>query len=63
MEDLEKKVNSLGFSIPIFKRPKYNYIPYVNFEKIIFFSGQLPWISRNKVITGKVGNQSSRCNI
>ena len=56
MVAFEKKIQNLGYKIPDFIKPKYNYLPYVEFGGVVFFSGQLPWVDQSRVITGEIGN-------
>lgn len=55
MNDIDKKIESLGITLPIAPSPAANYIPYVVSNNLVFISGQLPFENGEIKHTGKVG--------
>ena len=55
MNDIDKKLQDLGITIPDAPMPAANYIPYVITGKLVFISGQVPFENGEIKHTGKVG--------
>ncbi len=55
MNDIDKKIESLGITLPIAPSPAANYIPYVVSNNLVFISGQVPFENGEIKHTGKVG--------
>ena len=55
MNDIDKKLQDLGITIPDAPMPAANYIPYVITGKLVFISGQVPFENGAIKHTGKVG--------
>lgn len=54
---VEKKLEQLGYPLPIATRPLYEYVPIVIHHDLAFISGQLPRVDGELKITGKVGEE------
>ncbi|MAC40636.1 MAG: hypothetical protein CMJ05_02445 [Pelagibacterales bacterium] len=55
MNDIDKKLQDLGITLPNAPMPAANYIPYVITGKLVFISGQVPFENGEIKHTGKVG--------
>lgn len=55
MNDIDKKLEALGITIPEAPSPAANYIPYVIIGNLIFIAGQVPFENGKINHTGKVG--------
>ena len=55
MNDIDKKLQDLGITLPKAPMPAANYIPYVITGKLVFISGQVPFQNGEIKHTGKVG--------
>ena len=55
MNDIDKKLQDLGITLPNAPIPAANYIPYVITDKLVFISGQVPFENGEIKHTGKVG--------
>ncbi len=52
---LETKLKELGLSLPKVAAPAANYVPYVISGKMVFVSGQIPFLNGEKMHIGRVG--------
>jgi enamine deaminase RidA (YjgF/YER057c/UK114 family) len=55
MNDIDKKLETLGITIPDAPTPAANYIPYVISGNLVFIAGQVPFENGKINYTGKVG--------
>jgi len=51
---VEKRIEELGFSLPVPPHPAGSYLPAVRTDNLLFLSGQLPR-DNGKILSGKVG--------
>ena len=56
MNEIDKKLNSLGINLEVPNTPAANYIPYSIVRNLVFVSGQLPFQNGKLPITGIVGD-------
>ena len=56
---IEKKLLSLGITLPQAVTPVANYVPYVQTGNVVFISGQLPMKDGKLQYLGKVGKEIS----
>lgn len=59
MNEIEKKLVSLGISLPTPAVPAANYVPYNLSGKTVFVSGQLPMLDGKPQFIGKLGKEIS----
>lgn len=52
---IEKRLQELGITLPDLPTPMANYVPYVITGNLLFLSGQGPRVSPAELKTGKVG--------
>ena len=55
MNEIDKKLETLGITIPDAPTPAANYIPYVISGNLVFIAGQVPFENGQINYTGKVG--------
>ena len=55
MNSIDKKLETLGITIPDAPSPAANYIPYVISGNLVFIAGQVPFENGQINYTGKVG--------
>jgi enamine deaminase RidA (YjgF/YER057c/UK114 family) len=55
MNSIDKKLETLGITIPDAPSPAANYIPYVISGNLVFIAGQVPFENGKINYTGKVG--------
>lgn len=55
--DYEKKLNSLGFTLPEPPKPVATYVPVIRTGNLLFLSGMLPFVEGNLIFTGKLGKE------
>ena len=55
MNEIDKKLETLGITIPEAPSPAANYIPYVISGNLVFIAGQVPFENGQINYTGKVG--------
>ncbi len=53
--DYEKKLQSLGLSLPQAPKPVASYLPLVRSGDLLFLSGMLPFVEGTLVSSGKIG--------
>lgn len=57
--ELDAKLNELGLSLPEVAAPAANYVPYVVVDKMVYVSGQIPFLNGEKMHLGTVGDDLS----
>ncbi len=57
--ELDAKLNELGLSLPEVAAPAANYVPYVVVDKMVYVSGQIPFLNGEKMHLGRVGDDLS----
>lgn len=57
--NIQTKLQDAGFSLPVAAAPAANYVPYVVSGKMIFVSGQIPFLNGEKMHLGRVGENLS----
>lgn len=57
--DIRAKLKSMGYELPKVAPPAANYVPYVIAGKILFLSGQIPFLNGQKMHMGRVGEDLS----
>ncbi len=55
MLDPEKKLSSLGLSLPKAAPPAASYVPYVISGNHVFIAGQIPFLNGEKMHQGRLG--------
>ena len=55
MSIIESKLEKLGYQLPTAKPPLFSYVPIVQYENLLFISGQLPRVDGTLKWKGKVG--------
>lgn len=55
MEDVELRLQKLGFSLPQAAAPAANYIPYAISGNLVFISGQIPFLNGEEMHLGRLG--------
>ena len=58
--DFEKKLEELGFVLPVATKPLGSYVPYKIVGNMIHLSGQGPFIDGRSIYSGKVGGAVSQ---
>ncbi len=53
--DIKAKLEDLGYDLPAVAAPAANYVPHVIAGKMLFISGQIPFLNGQKMHIGKVG--------
>src|SRR5262249_10589427 len=56
----EQKLADLGFTLPVYRGPAANYVPFKRDGGVIYLSGQGPRRPDGSYITGKVGREVSQ---
>lgn len=56
---IEEKLDSLGLKLPEISDPAGNYVPCKRSGNLLYVSGQIPFDSHGKPITGTVGDNVS----
>jgi enamine deaminase RidA (YjgF/YER057c/UK114 family) len=56
---VEKKINELGFTLPLAAKPLAAYIPGVRVNNLVYTSGQVPLLNGEIKFKGKVGRDLS----
>ena len=54
---IEEKLNELGISLPPTPTPVGAYVPAVQYQKLVFVSGQIPMFNGKVQFSGKVGRE------
>ena len=57
MNEIDKKLSSLGIKLEVPSTPAANYIPYSIVGNLVFVSGQLPFQKGKLPLTGIVGDE------
>lgn len=57
--NIQTKLQELGFKLPNVNAPAANYVPYVISGKMVFVSGQIPFLNGKKMHMGRVGGDLS----
>ncbi len=57
MNEIDKKLSSLGIDLEVPSTPAANYIPYSIVGNLVFVSGQLPFQKGKLPMTGIVGDE------
>ena len=57
--NIQTKLEELGLSLPKVAAPAANYVPYVISGKMIYVSGQIPFLNGEKMHMGRVGDDLS----
>ena len=57
--NIQTKLEELGLELPTVAAPAANYVPYVISGKMIFVSGQIPFLNGEKMHMGRVGDDLS----
>lgn len=55
--DYEKKLQSLGFTLPPPPKPVATYVPCVRSGKLLFLSGMIPMVEGKMAKVGKLGKE------
>ena len=55
MSDIEQRLKELDLELPELATPAGAYLPWVRSAQLLFVSGQIPFDTDGKVITGQVG--------
>lgn len=58
-ETVEQRLSNLGISLPAPAAPAANYVPFVISDKMVFVSGQIPFLDGELQYLGKVGDTLS----
>lgn len=53
--DYEKKLNTLGLSLPQAPKPVASYVPVIRAGNLLFLSGMLPFVKGQLITSGKIG--------
>jgi len=53
--NIEKKIDSLGLTLPPPPKPVASYVPVVRSGPLLFLSGMLPFVEGKLLATGKLG--------
>ncbi len=56
---IEQRIKAMGITLPVAKKPAFQYSAVVLHGDIAYVSGQLPWLDAESVITGKLGGDVS----
>ena len=55
--DYEKKLQSLGLTLPSPPKPVATYVPTVRSGNLLFLSGMIPMVDGKMALVGKLGNE------
>lgn len=55
--DFERKLQSLGFTLPAAPKPVATYVPAVRSGNLLFLSGMIPMVEGKMAMVGKVGKE------
>jgi enamine deaminase RidA (YjgF/YER057c/UK114 family) len=55
--DCEKKIQSLGFTLPPPPKPVATYVPAVRSGNLLFLSGMIPMVDGKMAVVGKLGKE------
>lgn len=55
--DYEKKLQSLGFTLPSPPKPVATYVPAVRSGNLLFLSGMIPMVEGEMAMVGKLGKE------
>jgi len=58
--DFEKKLEELGFVLPVATKPLGSYVPYKIVGNMVHLSGQGPFVDGRSIYSGKVGGAVSQ---
>lgn len=56
MSIIEERIRELGYEVPEIAAPVAAYVPAVQQGRLVYTSGQLPFVDGQLPLTGKVGN-------
>lgn len=56
---IEQRMEAMEITLPVAKKPAFQYSAVVLHRDIAYVSGQLPWLDNERVISGKVGDDCS----
>jgi enamine deaminase RidA (YjgF/YER057c/UK114 family) len=57
--NVDEKINSLGINLPEIGSPMGNFLPCIRTGNLLYISGQIPFDSSGKPVTGVVGDNVS----
>lgn len=52
---IEQRIDAMGITLPVARKPAFQYSAVVLHRDIAYVSGQLPWLDADSVIVGKLG--------
>jgi len=59
MPAINERLKELGITLPVAKKPAFEYVAVALHGDVAYVSGQLPWLDAENVIVGKVGETCS----